>query len=210
MNPNQLKSFERKAYRSTFADGLWDVMLGCFVLLFALAPLLSEKLGDFWSSMIFLPFWGLVYLIIRLLRKNIVAPRLGNVTFSQERQQKIRKISHTMLLINVLVLIIGAIAAVATGGLFSRWPLIIVSGLIMLGFSLAARMLDYPRLYFYGILLFAAPLFGEWLYTNYGVAHHGFPLVFGAVSGLILLIGVVQFFRMLMNNPAMEAPFTGA
>lgn len=208
MDSNQLKTFEQKAYRTTFTDGLWDVMLGCFVLLFAVAPLLSQKLGDFWSSMIFLPFWGLVYLIIWLLRKNVVALRLGTVTFSQKRQQKIKKTTRTMLFVNVLVLTIGLITALSTGDLASRWPLIIVSGLILLGFSLAAYMLDYPRLYFYGILLFVAPLLGEWLSTNYGISHHGFPLVFGVASGLILLIGLIQFLRMLTIKPATQSPFT--
>lgn len=209
MDPNQLKTLEQKAYRSTFADGLWDVMLGCVVLLFALAPLLSQKLGDFWSSMIFLPFWGLVYLIIWLLRKNVVAPRLGTVTFGQERQQKIKKTTRIMLFVNILVLTIGLIAAIATGDLSSRLPLIIVSGLILLGFYLAAYMLDFPRLYFYGTILSVSPLIGEWLYNEYGIAHHGFPLVFGAVSGLILLIGLIQFFRILTIEPAPQSPFTG-
>ncbi len=210
MEPNQLKSFERKAYRSTYADGLWDVMLGSVVLLFALAPLLSEKLGDFWSSMIFLPFWGLIYLIIRLLRKNIVAPRLGIVTFGRERQQKIKKTTRIMLFANILILMIGIIAAVATGFFPPQWPIIIFSVIILLLFYIAAYLLDYPRLYFYGTLLFAAPLVGEWLYTNYGIAHHGFPLVFGISAGLILSIGGIQFFRMLTIAPATDTPFTGA
>lgn len=210
MEPNPLNSFERKAYRSTFADGLWDVMLGSVVLLFALAPLLSEKLGDFWSSMIFLPFWGLIYLIIRLLRKNVVAPRLGTVTFGRERQQKIKKITRIMLFANILILIIGIIAAVAIGFLPPQWPIITFSGIILLLFYMAAYLLDYPRLYFYGTLLFAAPLIGEWLFANYGIAHHGFPLVFGVSAGLIIAIGLIQFFRILTIAPVTETPFTGA
>jgi hypothetical protein len=75
-----LKSAERKAFQATFADGLRDVMIGCVLFMFAIAPLLSETLGDLGSSAIFLPFRGLVYLAIRLTRRYLIAPRIGMVT----------------------------------------------------------------------------------------------------------------------------------
>jgi hypothetical protein len=78
-NPISLKSAESKAFQLSFADGLWDVFIGCMFLNFAVAPFLSETMGDFWSSAIFLPFWGLVYLAIWLTRKYVVAPRIGKV-----------------------------------------------------------------------------------------------------------------------------------
>jgi hypothetical protein len=53
-----LKEAERKAFKASFDDGLWDIFLGCFFLIFAIGPYLSPTLGDFWSSMVFLPFWG--------------------------------------------------------------------------------------------------------------------------------------------------------
>ena len=52
-----LREAERKAFRITHNDGLWDVLLGCYALMFVIAPYLSTSLGDFWSSAVFLPFW---------------------------------------------------------------------------------------------------------------------------------------------------------
>ncbi len=98
--PVSLKSAERRAFQSSFADGLWDVFIGCFALEFAIAPLLSETLGDFWSSAIFLPIWGLVYLAIWLVRKHVLAPRLGTVSFGKARQRKMRKFSLVLLVVN--------------------------------------------------------------------------------------------------------------
>jgi len=52
--PISLKDAERKAFQSTFADGLWDVFIGCsFPLQLTIAPLLSHRMGDFWSSAVF-------------------------------------------------------------------------------------------------------------------------------------------------------------
>jgi len=211
--PISLKSAERKAFQTTFADGLWDVLLGCFVLEFALAPLLSTPLGDFWSSAIFLPFWSLVYLAIWLVRKHVVAPRLGQVRFGPARRQKLRRFTLLMLSVNSLALIVGIWAfltltpspAVQAGGRSPLFP-IVLSVFMLVGFSLAGYLLDYPRLYLYGLLLFAAPYVGEWLSGQYGASHHGFPVVFGLASGAMIITGLVTFIRFLKDNPAIEIP----
>jgi MFS family permease len=207
-----LKQAERKAFQLSFADGLWDVLIGCFVLMFAIAPLLSERLGDFWSSMIFLPFWGLVYLAIWLVRRHIVSPRLGKVTYSKSRQQKLRRFSLVMVITNSVLLILGLIVLVVvsrtSGGLAEgRYSLVpaVLGFMLLLAFSLGAYLLDYPRLYVYGLLLFIAPILGEWLYQNQGVAHHGWPLVFGVAGGIIILVGIVTFATFLHNNPPIES-----
>lgn len=211
-NPVSLKSMEQQAFRVTLADGLWDVFIGCFVLIFAIAPVLSESLGDFWSSFIFLPFWGVVYLCIWLTRKYVVAPRLGRVSLGQARLKRLRKFNLALMGIIAALFIIG-LAVV----LFMESPayriyfpffssLFGLSGglLLLAGFSIAALLLDYPRLYYYGLLLFLALLVGEWLYVNRLAAHHGFPIVFGLASAIIIITGLVQFAYMLKANPAVQ------
>lgn len=203
--PISLKSAERKAFQFTFADGLWDVLLGLFALQFAIAPLWSKSLGDFWSSAVFLPIWGLGYLVIWLTRKYVVAPRIGTVSLGKVRQRKLRQFSLIMLVANVLIFVLGILAALN----FSRIPGIgfasLLSLFLLAGFSAAAYMLDYPRLYFYGLLLFAAPPVGEWLYANHGASHHGYPIVFGVSAGIMILTGLALFIRLLKNNPVVES-----
>ncbi|MBN2148417.1 MAG: hypothetical protein JW726_13595, partial [Anaerolineales bacterium] len=201
----------------TFADGLWDVFIGCFALQFAIAPLLSESLGDFWSSAIFLPFWAAVYLVIWLVRKHIVAPRLGAVTFRKARQQKITRFTFVMLAVNVLVALMGILVALvinrsADADAVARTGLVIslMLGLFLLaGFSAAAYLLDCGRLFFYGLILFVAPFFGEWLYQHHGAAHHGYPIAFGFTAGVMIVTGLVLFVRLLINNPRVEMPAEG-
>lgn len=199
--PISLKTAERKAFQTTFADGLWDVFIGCFILMFALAPLLSQSLGDFWSSFVFLPFWGLVYLAIWLARKHLVAPRLGSVTFGKARQQKMRSFNMVMIAINLLALALGILAFLTQGILPQAGFPSLLGLLLLVGFSVSAYLLEFPRLYLYGLLLFAAPLVGEWLYANYGAAHHGFPIVFGFCTAVMILVGLGIFIRLLVQNP---------
>ena len=196
-----LKDAERKVFQSTFADGLWDVFLGCFALEFAIAPLLSTSLGDFWSSAVFLPFFGVVYLIIRGVRKNVVAPRVGVVEFGAARKTRLKKFSVAMLVVNVIAFILGIVAFLGFGSLTGGGPPIILGLILLIGFSSAAYFLDFPRLYIYGLLGALAPQVGEWLFQNMGASHHGFPIMFGIMAGIMILTGLVTFTRFLRNNP---------
>lgn len=217
-NPVSLKSAERKVFQTSFSDGLWDVLVGCFALQFAIAPLLSVHLGDFWSSAIFLPFWGLVYLAIWLTRKHVITPRLGTVHFGKARQEKLRKFTTIALVANALIFVLGLVAAFAFGGAAGNGSAsvrgmvisIVFSLFLLAGFSFAGYLLDYPRLYLYGLMFFVGPIVGEWLYQNHGASHHGYPLVFGIGAGVMILTGLFLFLRLLKNNPLMETPQEGS
>jgi hypothetical protein len=158
-------------------------------------------MGDFWSSAVFLPLWLAVYLIIRAVRKNVVAPRIGEVEFAPARKTRLKKFSVVMLVINVIAFILGLVAALRFRSLPVGGPTAIIGLILLIGFSTAAYFLDFPRLYFYGLLGALAPLVGEWLYQNMGASHHGFPIVFGITAGVMILTGLVTFIRFLQNNP---------
>jgi len=211
-DPLSIKTVERKVFRTTFADGLWDVLLGCFVLEFAIAPFLSKYLGDFWSSAVFLPFWGLVYLGIWLTRKYVVAPRIGVVSFGKTRKQKLSRFRLVMLVTNVLALVLGIIVFLTFtkeplarfSGLYFLYPAVFsVSALLFL--SAAAFLLDFPRLFIYALLLFAAPPIGEWLYQRYGAIHHGFPIVFGFSAAVMILTGLSLLIHLVVTTPPVDS-----
>jgi hypothetical protein len=196
-----LKQAERRVFATTFQDGLWDVFGGCFVLMFALAPSLSTTgLGDFWSSVVFLPFWTAVYLAIRAVRRRIVAPRVGLVRFGPFRKAKLWRFTVLALIVNVAGLVSGFLAARSSGG--PGWAVLMpFAALVLTLFSAAAYFLDCPRLYAYGGMMAIAPLVGEWLYVTLGARHHGFPITFGVVSGLMIGVGLIKFARLLRDHP---------
>jgi MFS family permease len=196
-----LKEAERKAFKASFDDGLWDIFLGCFFLIFAIGPYLSPTLGDFWSSMVFLPFWGLVFLFILLIRKYVIKPRVGVVKFRHERKAKLMKFNVVMLIFNVFVLILGFVAALSFGSVPGQMLSIIFGLFLLIGFSIAAYFLDFGRLYIYGLLVGLSPLVGEWLWAHEYAAHHGFPITFGSAASIMILVGLVVFARLLRDNP---------
>jgi hypothetical protein len=197
-----LKEAERKAFRITHNDGLWDVLLGCYALIFVIVPYLSTSLGDFWSSAVFLPFWALVYLAIWLVRKHVVKPRVGTVRFGPARKAKLAKFTVTMLAVNIVALILGCVAAWKIGSVPGQMFSILFGMSLLMGFSIAAYFLDFNRLYVYGLLAGLSPLVGEWLWSRGYAAHHGFPITFGISAGIMILVGLALFVRLLRDNSA--------
>jgi hypothetical protein len=196
-----LKEAEKKVFRTVFGDGLWDILLGCFFLLFGVAPFLSSSLGDFWASAVFIPFWGLVFLAVWQIRKRVVVPRIGTVIFGQVRRGKLKKFTVIMLVLNIAVFILGIVAAANVGRVSGRMTSILFGLLLLCFFSLAAYFLDLGRLYIYGLLVGISPAVGEWLWDHGRASHHGFPVTFGTAAGIMILVGLILFVRLLRNNP---------
>ena len=108
MNKISLKELEKKAFRSVFQDGLWDIFIGFLFTQFAIAPLLSDQgFSDFWSSAALLPVYLIVLALVMIGKKNVVVPRLGFVQFNKTRKSKIK----ILILMTTIILLFGIIAA---------------------------------------------------------------------------------------------------
>lgn len=207
-----LKDLERRAFRSTFQDGLWDIFIGFLFTQFAVAPFLSKfGLGDFWTSAAFFPVYIIVLACVMVLKKYVVAPRLGMVQFSKKRKAKFKKL---ILMTNIILMtgIIAGVFFVDLSNLNIKWLFPATFSLILLiGFSVAAYLLDLSRLYIYGAINALAVLVGELLYQFAGASHHGFPIAFGVTSSIMIIIGIVLLINFLRKypNPAKDFKVEG-
>ena len=125
------KEIERKTFQTARDDGLLDVMMAAFVSMFALAPLWSEALGDFWSSAVFGPIWFAGYLVVRYLRIHIVTPRLGSMEPGIPRQQRLRRVgmvTTVVLVIGFLILSTSAFDMNASMGRMTAITLVVALG----------------------------------------------------------------------------------
>jgi len=207
MTDRDLKALEQRTFRTATDDGLWDVLIACVFANLAIAPLLSEDLGDFWSSALLAPIWLAAYLVIWVVRHHIVAPRVGTVRFGSERQQRLRRLGIVLLVVNVIAAGFGVVAFVGVqlnwldlgdGSIAYPLGLAIV---VLIGFSGVAAVTGIHRYYLYGLMLAIAPLVGEWLWREGLVTHHGYPIVFGAAAMIIFLTGVVRFTGIVRSHP---------
>jgi hypothetical protein len=196
-----LKDLERSLFRDYIQNGLIEIQIGAFLLMFVVAPLLSPALGDFWASAVFLPFWAIVYLGCHVLNKRVIQPRVGKIEYGTYRKGRLRKMNLVILGFNLLALVLGFIS-------FFQYPRISAwmitawfSIILLIGFSLAGYMLEFPRMYLYGILIALGPLLGEYLHSYYGFSHHGLPVVFGFAAAALFMTGVVIIARILNRYP---------
>ncbi len=196
-----LREAEKKVYRAAANDGLWDIVLGGFFLAFALIPFLSVSLGDFWSSALLLPVMAILSLGVRLIRKHVVAPRVGVVTFGPVRKTRLARFTRVMLVVNAAALILGVVTALSFERMPGQLPGTLLGLMLLVGFSVAAHLLDFSRLYVYGLLVGLAPMVGEWLFARGYATHHGFPLGFGTAAGIMILVGLTVFVRLMVANP---------
>lgn len=210
MTDMDLVEVERRSFRAATDTGLWDILVASVVAMLAIGPFLSVPLGDFWSAAVFVPAWAAVFLGILVVHRRVVAPRVGTVRFGPYRQRRLRRLGVVGLVVNVVALAVGTVAALQapSGG---QWTYPVGLALVMLvGFSLVAYYLEVPRYFLYGLLLALAPLVGEELFRRGQASHHGFPLAFGMAAVVIAGGGLLRFVRVVWGRrPLPDSPGTG-
>jgi hypothetical protein len=86
-----LKRLEKKAFRATHQDGLWDIQMGGIVMSMAvLAYLETSDAFPLLQFSIFLLGLGASFLIFWAGKKYVTIPRLGQVKFGPHRQRRKR------------------------------------------------------------------------------------------------------------------------
>ena len=204
MTDADLRLTERQVFRATADDGLWDFMIAGFATMFAIAPLLSERLGDFWSSAVFIPVFAFIYIASRAIRGRIVVDRIGVVEYGALRKRRLRRFHIVLALVNGIALALGIISWVAfERGVVESWLFpAMLSVIVLAACSTAAYFLDVPRFFLYGILLALAPLVGEWLFRRDLATHHGYPITFAVAAGVMAIGGLLRFHRVTSGRSA--------
>lgn len=197
MNNDDLRQIERSTYRAAADSGLWDIFLASIVSMLAIAPMLSVHLGDFLSAAVFLPVFAAIFVGIRFIQVRVIRPRIGAVEFARPRRQRLVALTVIMLVVNIAAFIGGLVAATRAPVVQGQVVSLTMSLVILVMFSMAALFLAIPRVFFYGLLLAAAPPIGEALFVRGYASHHGFPAVFGVGAIVILISGIVRFVRFL-------------
>lgn len=202
-----LKQIERKAFRSTHQDGLWDIFFGLVVIFMAINLYRPESGYSPWNIIIFLVGYGVANLIFWSGKIFITLPRMGQVKFGPIRKQRGLHLAIALgvvVLINIGLVILTALgwadpeqaASLNTFLLERGWMDIAVAliGSMLVGVSmiLIAYFNDFTRGFYIAVMASLAVFLMIWL--NQPV----FPIILG---GLILLPGVVLFIRFLSKYP---------
>ena len=200
-NKINLKEREKKAWKSCFQDGLWDILLGFILLSFGIGPFIEEITGiTYLISYIILLSLG--YIIFYGGKKYITIPRIGNVKFGPKRKTKKIKV----VIILAISVIFGLAAMVLTQTDLkpynidvSIWGIIFAINALIV-FSLMAYYLDFPRLYIYSIFFATSILIIETSSSHVGSTYDN-VIGFGMFGVVVLLVGLLHLTRFVRRYP---------
>ncbi|MFC2028579.1 hypothetical protein ACFLTX_01505 [Chloroflexota bacterium] len=201
--PIDLKEIERKAFRSTYQDGLWDMHYGLIIIsmaIFVYRP--AEGYSPINIVMAVLMF-SLSYTLFTIGKKMITLPRMGMVTFGPIRKKKGKTLAAILAVFILLqVILLGFTATgwltqtlnkIQPEGTSELWMVALIGSLIV-GTSMIVivHFSDFTRGYYIAILMSLAVFL--MIYLNQPI----YPVIIGLV---ILLPGLVLFFRFLKQYP---------
>jgi len=207
MNMITLKELERKAFRSTYQDGLWDIYFGLLVI--CMAIFLHRPATGYSPFNMVLMLVSMIgaYVLFWAGKRFITLPRMGQVKFGEKRARRKKTmvlVLGVVVLIQVVFLVIQFVAwrnpefgdtlntflrekdamdlAVATiGSLFVGPSMILI-----------AYFMDFPRGYFIAVMM-ALAVFLMILLNQ--------PIYSIIIGVLITLPGAVLFVRFLQKYP---------
>ncbi len=196
-----LKDLERRAYRSFFNDGLYDIWFALLAGAMAshwVVKDLDVARGGVWSRVAGYGLLGLSVLVAAGGKRLITVPRIGAVRFGRDRQRNVaRAVGVTGAVVAAsfgLLAVVGTRAMLLLGGPAVPLGDIAIAGLVVVVFCAIGSLLDWRRLCSYGVLLAGAVVSAPAL-----ALHTRIPAAtaFGPAVCVPLIIGVVVLMRFL-------------
>jgi hypothetical protein len=206
-NALDLKQIERKAFRSTYQDGLWDILLGVIVAAMAITIYRPESGYSPMNIIGMVLIYAVVYSLFWAAKKYITLPRMGQVRFGPTRQQKKKTLA---IILGIIVLIQAFVVGVTVFGWlnpvfgakllgsFGDYSLehlaVAALGSFFVGPSMLviAYLIDFPRGYYIAILMALA------VFLMILINQPIYPVVIGV---LIIVPGLVLFIHFLKKYP---------
>jgi hypothetical protein len=195
-----LREVEKRTYMSYHQDGLLDIFVGVYVLLFALGILLMT-VTDFTTWFVIPAIFPAIMLPVWIsVKKRITMPRIGYVKFGVRGANKLMAIFLGLTVAGLGVFMVFTFASRSQGWALTLRNLIISNGMIIIGIgaasisSLFAYTMGLKRLYAYGLLTLALFFTGHFTTIPFGY----FLLTIGLV---IIINGFVILMRFTRKYP---------
>jgi hypothetical protein len=169
MDTSDQKQTERRVFTSFFQAGIMEAFTGIFLLQLGCPALFSRSgFGDWESALLTLPIALILLVVVFVVRRFVVIPRLGHVKFLPERRRRVSR----LIIVPILTLIAGAMVgyifaenAPLRHAFVVQIPFILIPIIV---FGAAAYFLDMKRLYVYGAIVGLVFPLGKYLETVIG------------------------------------------
>lgn len=194
-----LKEIERKAYRSVFEDGIYDILWGAVFFVNALVPIFNSiGVSRFYgyAALLILP-------LIPLIGKRVITvPRLGSVEFGPRRKSR----GWLLLLVCGLVVFLQLPLFIIGPGksLVGNAPWTYILLMAAPAVAIGVVFVNFPRWYIYLSLMILAVIQSEIL-AGYVSRPLASVLCFGLPGVAILGYGCVLLANFIRKYPKSHA-----
>jgi len=198
MNDTNLEDLEREAYQDSFSDGLIDLFIGLGLAVIGITWLWLEPVAGLAGVFAAVVAWALVP-----IRRRIVEPRVGYVTWTAPRLKWERKQLRLLFGLGTVALLsgVGLVLSIVNGDGVTSGDRNVVAGLpavlLSIGAFVIAAASGFKRLWGYGTVLVSAATVTILIEAGPG----GSLLAAGAAIGVV---GGVLLSRFLRANPVKE------
>ena len=187
MQNQNLKAIEKKVWQLNFQDGITDITIALVLIVSTICQIFNKF--RFYLYLLFI----IPVLFSIFARKYITVPRMGLVKYSKERNQK-----RHLLTFSISAIIFIILASTITGTINKLQPVtpIFIGAIILIICSIIAFVLNYARMYFYGILIALSELT---IYKTGLISDGAFAWLITGI--IILLIGIIYLVRFIKEYP---------
>jgi hypothetical protein len=198
---NILREIEKKTYMSYHQDGLLDIFVGIYALLFAIG--ISLMTMSNFSTWFIIPaiFPAIMIPIWISAKKRITMPRIGYVNFGVRGVNKMMAIFIGLMVAGLgAFMVFGLGASMGEGWALTLRDFFISNSMLIIGVgavvvsSLFAYTMGLKRLYGYGLLIFVL------FFTGYFVAIP-FEYFLVAIGLVIIISGFALLIRFIRKYP---------
>ncbi|MFH1640123.1 MAG: hypothetical protein ABIB93_07455 [Chloroflexota bacterium] len=182
-----LGKIQKTIYLSYFQDGLWDILLGLFLLAWGVS-IMADFVAFLAGSYV------IGYAVVFALKRRITYPRIGYVQSSGGRKQKLRLViaGFVALLLGTMILAMFFISSAPQW--LHHYFVFLFGTMLAIVISLIAYWWGIRRWYIYALLIWTGVVFHQWLDAPLGYS-------FIVPGAMVMLFGIVLLLRFLRKYP---------
>jgi len=197
MKKINLKEVEKRTYISYHQDGLIDIFVGVYILLFG-SGILLMTVTDFSTWFIIPAIFPAIMLPIWIsAKKKITMPRIGYVKFGGRGANKLMALLIGLTTVGLGTFMVLSFASISQGWALTVRNLIFSNGMLIIGImatiisSLFAYTMGLKRLYVYGLFTLTLFVTGHFITVplDYLLVIIGLMIV---INGFVLLLRFIR------------------
>ena len=182
-----LNQVKKKVYLSYFKDGLWDTLLGLYLIGWGLS---------IWQDLVAVMggMWVVIYFSVLGIKRAVVYPRSGYIKLNEARKQQMRMVTLGVVLFLLGLFGFGAFAFSTRPEWLDDYFMFLLITMMAVVIAILGYWWRVARWYAYALIVFAGAAAQQWL---------DIPLELGFFipGGIIALYGVGLFIQFMKRYP---------